>query len=339
MYKLVDMKNSWTQSNVTYDESDESRAWTFDLSAADLPYTYVNSTPAEADVGDNMLNHLTLTFHLEANMVRVDNATVAQWRITVNRGPLGGMWFTSAERLENLVMSGKIINYNVKWDQLIEGWDYDPSNDNPALLMEIQALVGNVIPAGAAAWMHLNMVRTMNEAGNAICNEGTSSELRLDENAGSLAQSQQLIRSRLTFGGESTRIGRFEWVSNVTVDGEDDLVHGQITAGIPIWALGKVDNRIVLFAGFGVLAGLTFPGGSVIDHDPTFAADALVLGEDGPTIPVGLLVIGVGLAAIVIIALLVLVMMEKKPGQKTQQSYERSRNNTQQVDWSKYYKR
>jgi hypothetical protein len=338
IYKMVDMKSAWTQSEVAYEETDESRRWAFDLAAYDLPYVYVNNTPAATDVGDNRLNSLTLTFHLEANMVKVDNATMAQWRVTVHRGTLG-TWFMNAERLENIVMSGKIINYNIKWDQLIEGWDYDPSNENPALLMEIQALVGNVVPTGAATWMHMNMVRSMNEAGHVICNEGTSSELRLDENSGLLAQSKQLIKTRLTFGGDWTRIGRFEWVSNVTVDGETDLVHGQITAGVPIWALGTVEGRSVLFAGFGVLAGLTFPGGNVIDHDPTFASDALVIGEDGARIPVGLLVIGVGLAAVVIVTLLVLVTMEKKPGQKTRQSYERSTNGTQQVDWSKYYRK
>jgi hypothetical protein len=37
-----------------------------------------------------------------------------------------------------------------------------------------------------------------------------------------------------------------------------------------------------------------------------------------------------------IITVLAVVLMDRKPGQKAQQSYERNTQN-QQVDWSKYY--
>ena len=92
-----------------------------------------------------------------------------------------------------------------------------------------------------------------------------------------------------------------------------------------------------VFAGFGVLGGISYPGGSMIVHDPTFSADALVdVGNETNTFPVGLLIIGALVMTIVIIAVVVIVMMEKKPGQKTQQNYEKTMS-SQPGEWAKYY--
>jgi hypothetical protein len=276
-------------------------------------------------------------------MVQVDDAKIPQWRVTVSKGMMGNMWwFTGIEPMEPKVVSGNIVTYHVKWDQKIVGWDNDSADANPTLLMEFGAIVGNYIPPALTTAMHMgmlnfmSMMRTMNEEGYAKCSDNTGN-VTLDQNAGTYATPKRLTTPTLTFGGDNTRIGKFEWVSNVTVDGGNVVngVHAQLMGGVPIWAIGQ--NGAV-FAGFAVLGGMSFPWGGVVDHDPTFESDALVLTNGRTTLPVGLFGLAAIVTAIIAVVVVVLVMMEKKPGQKVQQSYERSPQ-SQQSDWSKYYQK
>ena len=241
-------------------------------------------------------------------------------------------WFSDADRLDDIQVSGKVLTYNVKWDQAIEGWDFDPSNTNPALLMEFESLVGNWIPSGAMTWMNMNTVRAMNEYGYMTCRED-SGDLDVDDSTGVWMTPRTLTTPRLTFGGEKTRIGAFEWVSNVTVDGTQAQVHAQVMAGMPVWAMAR---NGATFAGFAVLSAMTFPGGDSIIHDPTFSSEALVDVEDtGSGIGI-LLMIGIGVAVVAIIAVVLVVAMGKKPGRKPQPTYERTLS-SQPGEWAKYY--
>jgi len=340
LFKKVDLKTAWAASSVVEEATDDSRSWTFDLTATDLPYIAEDNYTGPS--GDNKLNELTLTFHLEANMVQVDDASIPQWRVTITKGMMGKMyWFTDIEPMGPKVVSGKVITYHVKWDQKIVGWDNDSANANPRLLMEFGTIVGNYVPPALTTAMHMNtlqfmnMMRSMNEEGYATCTDGSGNH-KIDQSAGTYSSPRRLTTQTMTFGGDNTRIGKFEWVSNVTVDGNNTVngVHAQIMGGVPIWAIGQ--NGAV-FAGFAVLGGLNFPFGSTIDHDPTFSSDALVL-DEGAKIPVGLLGLAAIMFAAIVIVVVVLVMMEKKPGQKTRQTYERS-SKPDQADWSKYYEK
>lgn len=334
IYKMVDLKTSWTQSDVEYAETDDSRNWSFDLTATDLPYVPMDNYTGA--VGDDKLNTMKLTFHLEANMVQMDNATLPQYRITVTRGPLGAMWYYGGERIEDFQVTGKVVKYDLKWDQQIEGWDFDADNTvNPSLLLEFGALVGHWVSPTRAAWMEMRVIRAMNEYGVMTANAGTATELRLNETTGVLSQVRALTQNRLMFDGEWSRIGAMHWVTDVEVDGVQEQLHAQIMAGTPVWAVGP--NRAV-FAGFAVLGGMAFPGGGLIVHDPTFEAEALVdvSTESEPRIPVFLLLITAAVAVVIVAAVAAVVLSGKKPGQKVQQSYERTYS-SQPGEWSKYY--
>jgi hypothetical protein len=334
IYKKVDLKTAWAQSAVTSSESGDYRTWSFDLSANDLPYIPLSNYTGPA--GDDKLNNLTLTFHLEAKMVQVDNATIPQWRITVQKGTMGNlMRFSEAQRMSDYVVSGKIITYHVKWDQSIQGWDFDEANTvNPNLLMEVSALVGNFMPARMMAWMNMNTMRAMKEDGR-MSGTCTTGPVDVDENTGTYSTPRPLATPTLTFGGDRTRIGALEWVSNVTVDGHQDVVHAQILGGMLVWS--RAMNG-ALFAGFAVLAGMSFPGGQSIVHDPTFSSEALVdLGSEAAAKPpMFIFAVGAIIAMVVAIVVVLLVLMEKKPGQKIQQSYERTMS-SQPGEWAKYY--
>jgi len=337
LYKSVDLKTAWTASNVTTADSGTARTWTFSLSAKNLSYSPLNAYTGPA--GDNMLNDFSLTFHLEANMVQVDNATIPQWRITVTRGMMGNMmWFSNAERAPDLIMSGKMLTYDVKWDSSFEGWDFDAANANPLLVLEFDAIVGNYIPNAMTAWMEMKMIQTMiqemNENGAMTCRSGAS-DVDIDSSTGVYTTPKTVTQPSLTFGGENTRIGKFAWVSNVTVDGVQTQLRTQLMAGVPVWAIGA---NGAMFHGFAVVGGMAYPGGALIVHDPTFSSDALVdLGSKDNVFPVGLLAVGLIIAVAVIAIAVVVSLTQKKPGQKAPQNYERSRGSSQPGEWAKYY--
>jgi len=342
MFKEVDLKTAWAQSPVTFKETSDKKTWSFDLAAKNLAYAQLDNYSGLA--GDNKLNNLTLTFHLSANMVQVDNATIPQWRITVQRGGMmggmmGGMTMMGTpEAMPDLVVSGKMIRYHVKWDQAIQGWDYDAKNSNPALLMEFGAIVGNYIPpALVVAWMQMSSIRQMHEDGQSTMMTPTGG-MDVDEDTGMMSSPRMLSSPMLTFGGERTRIGAFEWVSNVTVDGNNEQLHSQIMGGVPVWTMGM--NGAV-FGGFAVLGGISYPGGEMIVHDPTFSSDALVdVGsKEVARIPTALFGIALIVVTVVIVAVVLLVVMEgKKPKQRAPQTYERTLS-SQPGEWAKYYQK
>lgn len=340
LFKKVDLRTSWEQSPVQASETSDSRLWTFSLTAKDLSYAPLDNYSGSS--GDNKLNNLTLTFHLYANMVQVDNATIPQWRIEVQRSGMGmgtGMMFSRAVPMADMVVSGKMIKYHVKWDQSIQGWDFDASDSHPTLLMELGAIVGNYVPpALALAWM-MSTVQHINEPYSCEAPTSTGS-LDVDSRTGMMQAPRPLTSPMLTFGGDRTRIGALEWVSNVTVDGTTMQLHSQIMGGVPFWTMGM---NGALFGGFAILAGISFPGGELIVHDPTFTSDALVdVGSRGTELgfPVFLLGAIALLAVMVIVVVAVLIGMEKKPGQKQQQqqNYERTMS-SQPGAWAKYYQK
>lgn len=337
LYKKVDLKTAWESSAVQESRTDDTRTWTFDLTATDLPYIPLQNYTGP--VGDDKLNELKLTFHLTAKMVQVDNATLSQWRITVQRGGMFGkvLMFYDAQRLGDIQVTGKVITYNVKWDQAIEGWDYDEANANPKLLMEFGAIIGNFVPLGIS-WMEMNMVRHMNEYGHMVANEGTSNEIQLNEQTGTLSQVRLATQNRLSFGGDYTRIGRFEWASDVTVDGNLEQVRVQLNAGMPVWAYARVGTQSAPFRGFAVLCGMSFPGGALIVHDPTVSTEALLdvsVSDGGQKLPGVVLLLAIASAVVIVVAV-ALMLTQRKPGQKIQQSYEKGLS-SEPGAWAKYY--
>ena len=336
LYKSVNLKTAWTASPVTSEVTNSTKTWSFSLSAKNLSYTPQDNYTGPT--GDNVLNEFSLTFHLQAKMIQVDNATIPQWRITVTRGGMGMMgsnmmWFSNAERAPDLIMSGKMLTYNVKWDSTFDGWDFDAADSSPVLMLEFGAIVGNYIPPGMATWMEARMIQAMNENGVMTCRSGAT-DVDIDSSSGVYMTPKSVTTPSLTFGGENTRIGRFEWVSNVTVDGMQRHLRTQLMAGVPIWAVGA---NGALFRGFGVIGGIAYPGGGMIVHDPTFTSEALIdLDSKTNVFPVGILVIGLVIAVAAIVVAVVISLTEKKPGQKAPQNYERSRG-SQPGEWAKYY--
>lgn len=306
-YKRVDLKTSWARSPVVRVNATGYRSWTFNVSASNLPYVGIGSTAT------GTLPLVRFTFHLNASLDQVDNATVPQWKISVATNSAGKYYVTNASRLENLTVTGKVVHYDLKWDQLIQGWTFANGNNNgKRLLLEFHAIVGNLIPQVLAdTWFEARLVGKTGESGAAHYTNSTGASVAINETTGSYPAPRTFKSPRLDFGGNWTRIARMVWVTNSTVDGATQPLYGQIMAGWRITRVGEAGN---LFSGFVILGGMSFAGGATVVHDPDVAADvqadldlpgAGIVGGAGLA---GLLML-VGIVALVAIGALVFFMV------------------------------
>lgn len=309
LLKKVDLSTSWDATDVVEDDDAGVRAWTFGLTATDEAYSLLDAG-AEATIGDNKLNTFELTFRLEASLEEVDDVSIPQWRISVQTGALAGWTYMTSERLENMTASGKLMDYEVKWDQRIEGWDYDPANTNPVLMTEFQAVMMNGFPN---AWMNALMLAHMNAVGVMNCESTEGDMLEVNDTTERLPIAER-IETRLTFGTDWTGIGTLTWAGDVTVDGEPESVRAQVMSAYKVSSSETVAGHFMNFAGFVALGGIVFPGGNLIVYDPTFTSDAFVdvKLEGGSTGLLVMVVLAIAVIAVIVIATLFLVFRGRK---------------------------
>ena len=166
---------------------------------------------------------------------------------------------------------------------------------------------------------------------------------------GSHAVSTFSLKSpRLTFGGNSSKIGSFEWVQNCTVNGQNMTATAQVTAIVPF----STDFRGVQVSGFAAIVGISYPGGSSsnpggtnITQDPDISSQAVtnLAASTGGTgtgtntltgsFPIGLLVI-VLVAAIVVAAV---VVIRRNGGGKGPSG--NNQNDHPEGDWRQFYEK
>src|SRR5207249_3891033 len=164
LYKKVDLRTNWSRDTIQQSSDSTNRTWTFNLTAGNLSYANVAN-----HTGSTALPPPTVrfTFHLNASLEEVNNATVPQWRVTVDTAG-GRNDVVNFTRMANLVVSGKAVHYDLKWDQSISGWSYDGANTGTRrrLFLELGAVVGNLIPAALVdAWFDARAMGRFGETG------------------------------------------------------------------------------------------------------------------------------------------------------------------------------
>ncbi|HKW43539.1 MAG TPA: hypothetical protein VJP06_05050, partial [Thermoplasmata archaeon] len=233
-------------------------------------------------------------------------------------GTVGGRTVvTNISRMADLTVSGNVVHYNLKWDQEITGWTFEPGNtvgNAHRILLEVGAIVGNWIPAALVdAWFETRVMDRMGETGTAQYTTAAGAQTS-NESSGTYAAARRLQNPAVDFGGNWTRIARLEWVGTSVVDGVNRPVFGQIVAGLRFATLHDGN----LFAGFVLLAGLSFRGGATIVHDPTVSSDVQAdLALPGTTAagPAPIFLAAVG-AVVVIAALLAIAFLVRKRRKK-----------------------
>lgn len=340
IYKGVNLDTAWTGSNwQNGTEVNGNLTWSFTLTATNLSYSYNPRYDASKDMsGDNMLNSISLTFHLTASTKHEDNLAIPQWNVTMTRGLFGQPKFSDLDRSNDLNVSGNVTNYQVKWSKDIEGWDFDSQDANPTIMAEYHVLVVNYIPPRVTGLMALaecqKMIAATGDNGTMTADNGA-----LDGSSNIAAFS--LHTPRLTFGGPTTRIGLFEWVQNCTVDGRTENATGQVTALMPF----NVHYRGNEFYGFIASVGISYPGGSSIVQDPDISSQALTDvalstnsggGGGEARSPFSGLAIGLMLVVVVAVVLAILIASRRKGG-KGPELYEKKTE--PKSEWSDYYEK
>jgi len=318
-YKFVNLTANWIPSPVTRTTASTYRTWSFSLNATNLAY-YNITTKRKLPGTPPIVNY---TFHLNASLVQDTNVSVPQWNVTVSR-VLGRDIVTSVVRMQDLVLtSAKTVHYTVKWDQDISGWTYDNRNNNPALrrlLLEVGSIVANYVPPGVVAGWGV-LIHQLGDDGQATYQTATGNQTA-DNSTGAYTAPRVFASPNLDFGGAWTRIARFLWTSNDTVDNANSTVLGQVGGG---WRFFYLDARGAYF-GFVLLMGLNYLGGTTIVHDPTVSADVLTdlqypssttTPPANPPTPAGYGALIVGIVLLIVLVLVAYAMVVR--GRKKQE--------------------
>jgi len=256
--KGLSLNTAWTLSGLTNETVDRVTYVNFTVSATNLTYVHVaNGT----SVGDGMLNRVAFTFHLTVD-TRDKTASVPWYRVTVDT--LRHTEIRSVEFLGYRNLTGPAVVMGAKYDHLIEGWDFAYPSDTLAL--ETQLILGNFIPERTAMFIH----DAFPERAEDDANHTVPTSTTLNQTAPT--KPVLYTRDRVYFADSFTRIGRFEWVSSVTVDGKVAQMMFEIQGGQRF----SIMHNGAYFIGFGLRAAFIYPAGQMIVHDPVLSAESLV---------------------------------------------------------------
>ena len=313
-YKFVNLTANWVPGNVTRANGTTYRSWTFNLTATNLSYYNISSHAKLTGA----LPLVEFTFHLNASLVQIDNYSVPQWNITV--GQVGSHYvLTNVVRMSSLTLQSiKAVHYDVKWDQLIQGWTYDNRNNNAAtrrILLESGTIVANYVPPEVVAgWALLHY---LGDEGSAHYNS-TAGPQTADNSTGVFAAPHVFGSPMLDIGGTWTRIARLEWTTNSTVDSATQPLTAQLVGG---FAFSYLDSK-GLWYGFVLLVGLNYVGGNSILHDPTVSADvntdlqfqSIPAPPSGAPAPsnYGAVIVGIVIILVLVLAAVALILRSRR---------------------------
>jgi len=272
-YKKVSLHTPWTRSPIseTLDPEGKQGSWTFSLTAENLTYTPIEGAVLNT-TGDGVLNRLTFTFHLEAQLVNV-TAAVPIFNVTVDAA--NGYKVIDSEKVEVKEFNGTRVDYGVKYDHEILGWDFDAKNPNPRLLLEWHAVVGNFVPTGVAEWIKEELLSRISGGTGDVVAETADGNMTLSEananDTGSRPTLKTILKpARLHLMDDWQRIGSLTWITtvNVTKSEGEDPVTLNMTAQVQGHKKISVQLPRGIYVGFAMLAGFSYPAGYRIYHDP-----------------------------------------------------------------------
>jgi hypothetical protein len=190
-------------------------------------------------------------------------------------------------------VSGQADVMAAKYDHSIQGWDFANATDKLAL--ETNFLYGNYFPDRTVDFVHRAFYRDHAGDGNTT----------VASNETGPTHPTFYTKDRIYFDDNWTRVGRFEWVSSVTVDGVQTTMSFEVQdAGRFLYASPEHGA----FTGFGIRGAFVYPAGQSIVHDPAMNAEMFVpnLATGFNLTPLGILLIQVAVVGVAIIPALYL---------------------------------
>jgi hypothetical protein len=313
VFKKVSLNTAWTPSGVKKTVNGNGSAeWEITLTAKNLRYKgVILGLPMDRQ---DKLEKVELTFHLYAQKRNVTKDDVPVYRVDVSRSDVG--WrIDDVKAKGNRTYSGVAVSADVKYDHYIEGWDFVKRDQNPHLMLSTEVLFLNAISPRATEWLRNEYKEKFGEANGTAGYESTNGSESIDQRRarqvpGDPVLSENMEKPRiirknmLGFADNWEKVGRLRWVSNVTVDGNDTNMFFQVYMGR---AFAGINAKGSMYAGFGIVGGFSYPGGSKIYHDPSISVEAFTLtpGEDNDRPIVRAIIVGmilfVGAAIFVVI--------------------------------------
>ncbi len=291
-YENIPMKElplfaAWTLGDVTNETVGATTYVNFTVSASNLHYHWVrNGTEA----GDGVLNSVAFTFHLRVDVV--DRSGQIPWyKVTVTDGTPREI--IDVEFLYWKQVSGRADVMGAKYDHSIEGWDFANATDKLAL--ETHFVFGNYFPDRTVDFVHYLYFHDHADDGNTTVASNETGPTR----------PTFYTKDRIYFDDNWTRVGRFEWLSDVTVDGVTKTMAFEVQDAA---RFSYVSLEHGAFLGFTVRGAFVYPAGQSIFHDPAMSAEMFVpnLTTGFNLTPLGMLLIQAAVVGVAIIPALYL---------------------------------
>ena len=321
IYKSVSLNTSWTMSNLVEENDGDLYKIDFSLTAENLSYTAsplkdVFNTPIyyEENQSNDVLEKVQFTFHIKVNK-STGNVTMNRYTVTVSREDNQIVKSVEKTGVENY--NATLMNYSMKYDHTIEGWDYNPENKHPGLMLNFKLLLAREIPVNRFTWMHENMLNKMNSEAGVVVNTSAGEERMNVENAPTTMDATRpvkIVKNAIEAGTAWHKTDRLQWTSNVTVDGNGTVMKAQMQNAV------RVMFRFGTHAFTGLLlpGGFTYPGGQTIVHDPEISSQVAYVDSEESAgglytfLSPGILVAVVVIAAAVLITALLVASKKKE---------------------------
>ncbi len=319
------------------DTGNNTKEWTFNLTASDLTYKRPGGWFNKWTARNDKLEELTISFHLYVTSGEKTKSNVPNWKVEISEKGNGNYNIESSEYQETRAYKGEAIDASFKYDNLIDGWDFDESNDDPCLLWGTQVLFANAVSDEVAGWIKTQFDETQEEvqSDDALTNDAfmtyetpggqskTLSEEDASDDIGDLGvdyedgiysgdKPELIQKNKLSLEDNWQKVGSLTWVTDVDVDGRIENMYFQVYGARKFAA---VDWDMGAVKGFIATGGFSYPGGDKIFHDPTYSSEVFQLtgsNDDGSAngariVALLLFLLVVGIVAVVVVVFFVKV--------------------------------
>ncbi|MGQ9583259.1 MAG: PKD domain-containing protein [Thermoplasmatota archaeon] len=290
VYKAVNLRTHWEKTGSSTEVVDGKKLWNLTLTATDLRYVVIgNESRVDQTAGDWKLNRVSFTFHL-AGWRETANVTVPMFNITVDKSVTPPNVTTSPAGTRSF--TANITRVRAKEDHEFEGWDFDPNNSAPGLVLETHLAWGYWIWSRAPAWLSAAWLeREAQAAGRLSFGESSPDDVMVDAgdetlpDADSEANASDTVKKigaerRIDFSGNWQREGRLTWTSETSVWADSNATDpgtGSVNFQVQgarrfIWDSPLPGVKLV---GVYLMGGFSYSGGPYyrVRHDPTSEMD------------------------------------------------------------------
>ncbi|MHC1680709.1 MAG: hypothetical protein AB9860_05620 [Methanomassiliicoccales archaeon] len=309
VYKYISMERAWQLSDIetTIDAANQSKHFDFSIYAEDVLYTSVWDSDLmsyrNGTVEDGVVERIEFAFHVTATATESE-VQIPFYEVTVGEDDGNGV-IRDSEQIASRNFTGVTTDTQFKYDHIIEGWDPAAEADDPRIMLENGIIHAVFIPEVVEDWYSAQFVQDEVEDGSGVAEfETENGTVELRDTSEAPSKATVVTRDEISFRDNWQRTGALTWVSNVSVDGNEDLVIYQVHAGSRHMLPENVPDGHV--RSIVLLGGYIYPVGESIMHDPAVDFAAVAVDMD-PSIPILVTVI-IAIAAFVCIVLVGVVV-------------------------------